>query len=235
MDIENNKIVETYDVDKFIFKDFFASHLELPSEELENLHKHYPDFTTKDIVSADNDQDQKIYKHLYKIDEGYSFDHNKNFSLNGFLDTYKKFVNLNSKEYFNEELIYQKKPTLRVMFPNNVAVGGWHRDREYNHPIESINIWVPITSARDTNTIWIESSFDVGDYSPANLDYGQFLFFDSGLKHGNQLNEENKTRISFDFRVVPKSVFKDSQKTSFSQGLDLKLGKYYEETTAHSS
>ena len=78
------------------------------------------------------------------------------------------------------------------MFPNNKAVGEFHRDRDYNHPLDEINIWVPITSSKKTNTIWIESKFDKNDYKPMNLDYGQFLIFDSGLKHGNRINKENK-------------------------------------------
>tara|TARA_B100000795_G_C22370687_1_gene275968 strand:+ start:9 stop:392 length:384 start_codon:yes stop_codon:yes gene_type:complete len=118
------------------------------------------------------------------------------------------------------------------MFPNNLAVGGFHRDREYNHPLEEINIWVPITSAVKTNTIWLESSFDKKDYRPANLKYGQFLIFDSGLKHGNKLNIESKTRLSFDFRVIPLSKWKPAKKDkvhkSLSRNLKFSLGDYYD-------
>lgn len=114
------------------------------------------------------------------------------------------------------------------MFPDNKAVGDWHRDREYNHPIEEINIWVPITSASNTNSIWLESSFDKEDYAPANLEYGQILIFDSGLKHGNVINKEQKTRLSFDFRVIPKSKYNEpSHASSYSQNIEFKLGKYY--------
>ena len=69
-------------------------------------------------------------------------------------------------------------------------------------------MWVPITKSFNTNTIWIESEFDKNDYSPINADYGQFIMFDR-LKHGNKLNIEDKTRISFDFRIKPKSLYND--------------------------
>ena len=106
-----------------------------------------------------------------------------------------------------ENLVYQNRPTLRVSFSENKAVGDWHRDREYDHPLEEINIWVPITIARESNSIWIESSFGKEDYQPININFGNFLIFDSGLKHGNILNKEEITRISFDFRVIPMSLF----------------------------
>ena len=134
-------------------------------------------------------------------------------------------------------MVYQNRPTLRVSFPGNKAVGDWHRDREYNHPIEEVNIWVPITNASNSNSIWIESSFDAEDYMPVNIDFGQFLIFDSGLKHGNVINDEKKTRISFDFRVIPKSMYKPPEinTVSFSQGINFKIGDYYSITSVFSS
>ena len=117
------------------------------------------------------------------------------------------------------------------MFPNNKAVGEFHRDRDYNHPIGEINIWVPITSSQNSNTIWIESKFDKMDYIPMNLKYGQFLIFDSGLKHGNKINQENKTRISFDFRVIPYSLWVKERlkknKASVDQKMKFDVGDYY--------
>ena len=90
-----------------------------------------------------------------------------------------------------------------------------------------------ITSSKKTNNIWIESKFDKNDYKPMNLDYGQFLIFDSGLKHGNRINKENKTRISFDFRVIPYSVWKKNKnknkntKYSIDQKIKFEIGEYY--------
>ena len=104
--------------------------------------------------------------------------------------------------------MFQRKPTLRIHLPNNKAVGEFHKDREYNHPIEEINIWVPITSAFNTNTLWLESAFDKEDYSPMNMNFGQGLIFDSGLSHGSVVNVENLTRLSFDFRIIPLSKWK---------------------------
>ena len=136
----------------------------------------------------------KFYKYLYKIDKGYELKKRNRSSI--FLKSFDNFIHFLAKNVFKESLVYQSKPTLRIMFPNNKAVGDFHRDREYNHPLEEINIWVPITSAFNTNTIWIESEFDKADYSPMNLNFGQAVIFDSGLTHGNKVNIENLTRMS---------------------------------------
>ena len=59
-----------------------------------------------------------------------------------------------------------------------------------------------------------------------------FLIFDSGLKHGNKLNVENKTRLSFDFRVIPLSKRKPAKKgkvyKTLSRNLKFSLGDYYD-------
>ena len=66
-----------------------------------------------------------------------------------------------------------------------------------------------------------------------NLDYGQYLIFDSGLLHGNKLNSEKKTRVSFDFRIIPSSKWKDDKYKDFSSISKKKkfvIGDYYEIT-----
>ena len=201
IDVRNKIIVKDYDIGKYNFKKYFLNILKINTNEIDQLHKNLPnDLIPNQVVNYKNDQNLNIYKILYKIDEGYDLKNKKKNS--GFLNMYESFVDHISKTFFKENLIYQSRPTLRVNFPNNKAVGDWHRDRDYNHPIEEINVWVPITKSNNTNTIWIESEFDKNDFAPINLDYGQFIMFDSGLKHGNKLNMEDKTRISFDFRVI---------------------------------
>ena len=180
------------------------------------------------VISADINEDKLHF------DQGFNLDKKEESGI--FLNTYKDFVHHISSTIFKEKLIYQRKPTLRIHFPKNMSVGGFHRDRDYNHPIEEINIWVPITLAFNTNTIWIESKFDKEDYSPMNLNYGQAVIFDSGLKHGNKINVENLTRLSFDFRVIPLSKWavadsKKKQLSSISQNLKFTKDAYYDVTT----
>ena len=230
IDIENKRVIYSYETEAFPFQDIFSSLFDIDSHQLEDLHDHLPkELLPSSVVSVNNDQNQEIYKVLYSIDPAYNL---KKKTSNGvFLDLYEKFVHHISKNIFKENVIYQKKPTLRVNFPGNKAVGDWHRDRDYNHAPEEINIWVPVTRAIETNTIWTESSFDLEDYTPVNQKFGELLIFDSGLKHGNVLNEENKTRVSFDFRVIPESVYKENQSKSYSQNISFKLGEYFSKTS----
>ena len=235
MDITNKKNIFDYDVNKFNFSELFAKHLSsFNVDNLQNLHSYLPDtLLPKEVVNVENDQSMPIYKILYEIDKGYDLSNSDQSGI--FLKTYKEFVHHLSSTIFKEKLIYQRKPTLRIHLPENKSVGGFHRDRDYNHPIEEINIWVPITSACNTNTIWIESEFDKTDYSPMNLNFGQAVIFDSGLMHGNKVNIENLTRLSFDFRVIPASKWKKSKKQktkmSITQNLKFAVDDYYDVTT----
>ena len=235
LDYKNQKIIFKYDTDKFNFSEVYIKHLsELFSViNLHDLHLNLPsELIPQESITEENDQSLLIYEALYRIDNGFDLNSNKEFGV--FLNTYKKFVNYLSSVIFEERLIYQRRPTLRVHFPESKAVGVFHRDRDYNHPIEEINIWVPITSAFKTNSIWIESKYGKEDYRPINLKYGEAVIFDSGLKHGNKINLENLTRLSFDFRVIPESKWENIKtikpKSSISQNLKLELNDYYDIT-----
>ena len=157
IDIKNKIIVKNYNTNDYNFYKYFLNLLKTYTNELDKLHKYLPkDLIPNQVVNFKTDQSLSIYKILYQIDEGYDLKIKKKNS--GFLNVFEAFVDHISKTIFKEDLIYQSRPTLRVNFPGNKAVGAWHRDREYNHPLEEINIWVPITKSINTNAIWIESS-----------------------------------------------------------------------------
>jgi hypothetical protein len=127
---------------------------------------------------------------------------------------------------FLEEII---KPHFRIHLHENVSVGGWHRDRDYNHTQGEINCWLPFTSAFETNTIWMESEENKSDYKPYNVEYGEVLIFDGvNLFHGNKSNQENKTRVSFDFRIVEETNFKPSEKSTLNNPTQFTIGNYFE-------
>ncbi len=235
LEITNKKLVFEYDTDQFDFVSMFSKVLNLEEVSIDSLHENIDNsLLPKSEISVDDDQSQDIYSILYKIDEGYKLSGCHINNRGKFLSKFDDFVNFLAKTVFKEDIVYQNRPTLRVAFPGNKAVGDWHRDREYNHPLEEINIWVPITKANNTNTIWIESEFDKEDYSPVNIDFGELLIFDSGLKHGNVLNQESKTRVSFDFRVIPASLYKEADSSfSYSQGIEFKIGNYYSKTAVY--
>lgn len=142
-----------------------------------------------------------------------------------FLSNYKDFIQNLIHPLVNKcDLLYQTRPTFRVHLIGNKSVGGVHRDADYNHNTHEINVFVPLTQANETSTIWVESKPDLGDFNPINSQYGQFTVFDgANLRHYNEVNVTNHCRVSFDFRVLPKYWYKPGglstgQKKSFTIG-----------------
>lgn len=216
---KNSATVYSYDTVQFPFKsiidDHFRKHLKVPSEDLHKLADRslYP----VGIVTPGTDNNTALHDILYKVFDGAEF-----------LPTYRKFIQF-LQGPIGEELIFQKKPTFRIHLPGNLSVGDYHRDRDYGHPPEEINIWVPVTEARKTATIWLESAYEKNDFHPKELGNGEFLIFDSALKHGNEINAEGYTRVSMDFRVIPKTLYSDNRRVTANRGLQLSLGHYYDQ------
>ena len=87
------------------------------------------------------------------------------------------------------------------------------------------------------NSMHLESEPQKADYRPVLVNYGQVLqFWGSKCRHYNQMNtdDEARTRVSFDFRVmtqmdwnaIPQSFF-DKQTTTVQAKLSLTVGSYY--------
>lgn len=216
---KNSATIHRYDTREFPFHnlvdDHFMSHLKAGSENLHTLKD--PSLFPSGIVRPGTDNNTALHDILYRI-----------FSGADFLATYRKFVQ-RLQTIIGEELVFQKKPTFRIHLPGNLSVGNYHRDRDYSHPIEEINVWVPVTNARRTATIWIESEYEKNDFQPKELNVGEFLVFDSALKHGNEINREEYTRVSFDFRVIPKSLYSGSERITANRGHKLTIGEYYDQ------
>ncbi|MCC5603684.1 hypothetical protein [Nostoc favosum] len=232
MNIENQIIIGKYDTNIFPFAEIFAEHCSetLNCSEHYKLHEYIADnLKPNKILRVGEDQATYAHSVLYKIDPRYQKDPEIKSKVKdrAFIKTYERFIGFLEASVFFEKLVYQKLPTLRIHLPNNLSVGEYHRDRDYNHPIEEINIWVPVTKAKGSATIQMESSYDAGDFHPIEVEYGEYLIFDSGLKHGNEVNIEGYTRISFDFRVIPISNYKVSDLSSINQKMKFAVGDYY--------
>jgi hypothetical protein len=218
--IEKNTIaIHQYDTSEFPFKNIvdkhFRNHFNVYSEDLHKLDD--PNLYPAGIVTPGTDNNTALHDVLYTV-----------FNSDSFLPTYRKFVQFLQKQ-MGVELIFQKKPTFRIHLPGSLSVGDYHRDSDYGHPIEEINVWLPVTEARSTATIWIESEYEKNDFHPIELSNGEFLIFDSRLKHGNEINAEGYTRVSFDFRVIPKELYSGSEQVTANRGHKLSVGNYYDQ------
>jgi len=200
-----------FDTEKYNFRNLIKDILQ--TDNLEGLHKQ-KDY---EILVREKDQSTQYHKIFY--------DKFKSDFYPLYIDFIKNFI----KKFYQEEIVYQKIPTFRVHLVKNLGVGEFHRDRDYNHGIDEINYWMPFTNVFDTNTIWIESEEGKGDFKPIKMEWGQLLEFDgANLLHGNKINQTNQTRVSIDFRVVPLSKFKPSDKGSINTKSKFDIGGYFD-------
>ena len=216
-----NKI--TYGKDTYQFLDvvesWFWNERILPTSGLSGLHFE----KTYDLFERQNDQSTIWHECFYKkIREDSSFD-----------DIYTKFLINVIKPRFNEEIVYQKIPTLRVHLPGNISVGEFHKDKHYRdekwaEKVQELNYFMPLTKAYGTNTIWAETEEDLGDFQEIRADYGECVEWSATkLTHGNKQNITRNTRVSFDFRVIPKSRYIESNHLTINTKIPFGIGGYY--------
>ena len=145
-----------------------------------------------------------------------------------FFDVYNLFVNDVIMPLFDEEILYQKIPTFRVHQPNNLAVAEYHRDSDYSHSEHEINFYLPLTKSWGNNTIWTETEYDKKDFSPINANVGDVVMWNGSLLlHGNKLNDTGKSRVSVDFRILPKSKYRITNDISITNKTKMVIGDYW--------
>lgn len=205
----------SYDKNKFKFRyeieNIFQTH------NLEYIHK-FEDCNFG-ILSFDTDQSTSLHKKFYS-----------QVRQSNFLNLYHNFIKEEMLPKFGEDILYQKIPTFRVQVPNNISVAEFHKDKSYSHSHHEVNTFLPLTPAKDTSTIWVESEEDLSDYTPMNADYGEYYIWNgSNLKHGNKINTTGMTRFSIDFRILPYRHYnEDNIKQTVTTKTKLKLGNYFE-------
>ena len=148
-----------------------------------------------------------------------------------FMDLYKQFIEEVVLPYLNlDEALYQTWPTFRVQLPNNLAVVIKHHDSDelHKHPNGEINFVLAITEMYETSTIWFESEPRCQDFKPMNLKKNTlFCFNGNKCDHFNKINITGKSRISFDFRILPIDKISRNSKKSVTTNIKFTEGEYY--------
>ena len=195
-----------YNIKEYAFREVVCNWLE--NYDLSKLHyvEQYEHF------ERETDQSTKWHKKFYdmiRTDESFN-------------DTYVKFLTDVIKPRYGEKIVYQIIPTFRVHLPGNVSV-------EWAEKVKETNYYLPLTKAYGTNTIWAETEEDLGDFKPFDSNYGECIEWNaSNLTHGNKDNLTSITRVSFDFRVIPKSRYVDSNHLTINTKTKFGIGGYYE-------
>jgi hypothetical protein len=187
-----------------------------------NLPLIHEDHHFKETLVHGTDQAQPLHRTFY---DAMDADINQTF-----VKLYKLLIKEVISPHYDHPIIFQRFPTFRIHQPSNIAVFGWHRDRDYSHNPQEINYYLPVTSAFSTNTFWHESEPDKEDYQPMEAEYGEVIGWDgANCRHGNKPNDTGKTRVSFDFRVLSHEVYNTSEpKKSITQGTKFEIGAYYD-------
>ena len=138
---------------------------------------------------------------------------------------------------------YQRRPTMRVHLSGAKAMGKPHADglEPYNHQPGEVNVWVPLTKVWGSNSLTSERAPGLGDFHAFDAAPGEFVRFDGNrCWHYTTANDTARTRVSFDFRVVPIELFDEthrgpSRATRGANGKNaaaadvrpLRMGEYY--------
>ena len=210
------KIVN-YDTKKYNFQKLISDLYNCSLEDLDSLDK-------KEKLALGKDTHTLFHKTFYqRISEAWP----------EFENLYKSFIEEIIFPMFEDDtLIYQSLPNIRFHRPNAKAVYIWHSDgdADHRHPPGEINIFLPLTKCDETNTMWVESIPGLGDFKPLVMNSGQFFIgYLNRCRHGNKINESSKTRVSFDFRVVPGFAYDNAfVGRTATTGLEFKVGQYYD-------
>jgi hypothetical protein len=166
-------------------------------EDLTKIHELDLSLTKDKPLTQDLEAETYFHKKFYaKLNSGWP----------ELMNPFTSFVQNEITKLIKGPFLYQKTPTFRVHVPNQTAVSKWHYDGDPNHghPDWEINVQIALTEMKDSSATWTETVPGLGDYYPMNLKTGEYALFDGNrCVHGNYINKTEKTRVSFDFRVIP--------------------------------
>jgi hypothetical protein len=105
------------------------------------------------------------------------------------------------------EMYYQAFPCIRLVRPGEFSIG-IHADCNYGFQYGNINYYLPLTKINGSNSLAIESIPLKEDWHFLNINYGNIQrFHGSVCSHFTVENTSPITRVSFDFRVIPSSLY----------------------------
>ena len=138
-----------------------------------------------------------------------AWDFERSESWKRFLEVYRRFVvHWVAPTLGGVPLLYQRKPILRVVLPGSVAPTQMHCDADYYHDSNELNLWVPLSDVAGASSLWSESAPGRGDYAAFEAGPGQAVrFYGNRCRHFTTPNDTERTRVSFDFRVIPQHLF----------------------------
>jgi sporadic carbohydrate cluster 2OG-Fe(II) oxygenase len=158
----------------------------------------------------------------------------------GWENILKKICLKEIKEIIGPDILVQSKLNLSIQLPNDKSsVLNEHSDIWSADTPFQINLWIPLTNAFKTNSMFIlQKKHSLNTFKKivkqkkyiskapninrfVNVPFGKVLIFNPALLHGNVCNKTNKTRISLNIRF--KSLFSPEPE----KNPDRQFGAYY--------
>ncbi len=142
---------------------------------------------------------------------------------------YEKFIkNVISKIFINHKFYYQLIPTFRIGLPGNVFVGEFHKDSHYNHQNYEINFNLGLANYEGNASLITQTSPSSDTWEKLSCPYGKIFSFDHiDCLHGSEPNLEDKTMVSFDFRLALAELYFDTDAKSLNMNSSFKPGNYF--------
>ena len=142
------------------------------------------------------------------------------------------------------DVLYQAVPNIRFHFPGSRAIAEPHTDWQLGHQAREVSFWVPLTETDTTNGLWLGRRLQDFDprstgaswrtrgsrrlwtpclrrsrWNPWCRPLGKMLVWDSVHRvHANTINTFGTTRVSIDFRLLPKNGTKRPTATTPTAG-----------------
>ena len=214
----------SYDTDRFDFRKLLLDHFEC--SDLQNLHKEKEAWVPKEELTFSEESSTEFHKRFYeKLREPW----------HEFVDLYKSFMQeqISSHVCGDCNFLFQALPSFRVHLPHEKAIHKVHfdSDDDHRHPPGELNVFLPLTDCLENNTLWAESSPGKGDFKPMLLSYGEYAIWNGNeCAHYNKSNTEELSRVSLDFRLLPRSKYDpDYKRESYTSSTKFLLGQYYDE------
>lgn len=131
--------------------------------ELENLHKC---LIGNDKNKLDSTEQNNVSINFYEISESLKIQ---------YIILVKNYIS----KLFSEKIYYQKIPTFRFHFPNQIGYeweDRYHSDIMLGHPPYELNVWIPFTSVYGSNSMRITPLEDSMNFmSKENYDFELFV------------------------------------------------------------
>jgi hypothetical protein len=230
--MNNRGTYYTYDTSKYKFNELLSKMMDWDKDNLSNIHTKMKD-----------SENWNIFKQIEAVKTPFHKMYYESPYYNTWKELYYKFIKEEIFPLFPieiEEFVVQKDPSVRFCLPNNTSIGirngedfnsemiGCHCDTEFGHPPGELNFILSFTDMFNENSVYYESEPNKGDFTPIKMSYGSFFhFWGNKCRHYNKINKTGKSRLSYDFRIMPLSSYDEYFSKPSYHGRKFIIGDYY--------